>query len=80
MNTLFDSDPLFRVSRDCRGRFATAERAEYDRAKKENRMLRLQVERYRREAEILSKSNCTLQHEVAGLKQQLTEARALLNV
>lgn len=53
MEDLFDNDPAFKGrKRDSRGRFATAEKALYDRALKENSWLRLQVEKYRRQADL----------------------------
>lgn len=53
MAGLFDKDPVLnRKRRDNRGRFATAERAMYDKATKENSWLRLQVEKYKRIADV----------------------------
>ena len=53
MSGLFDQDPVFKHrKRDSKGRFATAERAMYDKALKENSWLRLQVEKYRRMADV----------------------------
>ena len=50
---LFDNDPVFNgKKRDSKGRFATAERAMYDKATKENSWLRLQVEKYKRIADV----------------------------
>ena len=52
MSGLFDQDPVFtQKKRDSKGRFATAERAMYDKALKENNWLRFQVEKYKRQAE-----------------------------
>lgn len=49
IGNLFADDPTFKVkARDSRGRFATAERAAYDRTRKENSFLKFQVEKYRR--------------------------------
>lgn len=49
---LFDNDPVFTGrKRDSKGRFATAEKAMYDKATKENSWLRLQVEKYKRIAD-----------------------------
>lgn len=46
MMGLFDNDPVFKgKKRDSKGRFATAERAMYDKATKENSWLRLRVEK-----------------------------------
>ena len=44
---LFDNDPAL-IPRDSKGRFATPERAYADRAIEENKLLRIQVERYKR--------------------------------
>lgn len=50
---LFDNDPVFTGrKRDSKGRFATAEKAMYDKATKENSWLRLQVEKYKRIADV----------------------------
>ena len=50
---LFDNDPVFKgKKRDSKGRFATAEIAMYDKATKENSWLRLQVEKYKRIADV----------------------------
>lgn len=49
---LFDNDPVFKgKKRDSKGRFATAEKAMYDKTTKENGWLRLQVEKYKRIAD-----------------------------
>ena len=53
MAGLFDKDPVLnRKRRDSRGRFATAERAMCDKATRENSWLRLQVEKYKRIADV----------------------------
>ena len=44
---MFANDPTLRA-RDSKGRFATPEKAMYDKAIEENRTLRLQVEKFRR--------------------------------
>lgn len=44
---LFDKDPAL-IPRDSKGRFATPERAYADKAISENRLLRLECEKYRR--------------------------------
>ena len=52
MKNLFDNDPVFRgVNRDSRGRFATREKALFDKTQRENKHLRQQVEMYRRLSE-----------------------------
>ena len=48
---VFDKDPVFAHPRDSRGRYCTEDRAEYERVKRENKYLRLQVEKYKRQAE-----------------------------
>lgn len=45
--SMFDGDPVMRM-RDRKGRFATPERAYADKAIEENKVLRLQVEKYKR--------------------------------
>lgn len=52
IGNLFANDPVFKGKhRDSRGRFATEEKAAYDKAKRENMFLRFQVEKYKRLAE-----------------------------
>lgn len=52
IGNLFANDPVFKGKhRDSRGRFATEEKAAYDKAKRENAFLRFQVEKYKRLAE-----------------------------
>lgn len=73
MNTLFDNDPAFKQKhRDSKGRFATAEKAAYDIAIKENNYLRYQVEKYRRMAEAVVNSNIRLNRELASIKEKLS--------
>lgn len=67
MKTLFDNDRQFRFTRDKRGRFATAERALYEKTAKENAFLRQQVEKYRRQAEVLSRSVSSLERQLRGI-------------
>ena len=53
LGNMFADDPVFKSThRDSRGRFATAERAMYDKATKKNSWLRLQVEKYKRIADV----------------------------
>ena len=73
MNTLFDNDPVFKQKhRDSKGRFATAEKAAYDKSIRENNYLRYQVEKYRRMAEAVVNSNIRLSRELAYLKEKLS--------
>jgi hypothetical protein len=52
IGNMFADDPVFKgTHRDSRGRFATEERAMYDKTKRENIFLRYQVEKYKRLAE-----------------------------
>ena len=76
MNGLFDHDPAFtQKKRDSRGRFATAERAMYDKALKENRYLRLQVEKYRRQAEAANGTFILQQRTIASLREKLAQTK-----
>ena len=68
METLFDNDPTFKVVRDRRGRFATPERALYEKTAQENSYLRLEVERYKRQAEVLSRSVTALENKLNSLR------------
>lgn len=62
MKHLFDNDPVFRgIQRDSLGRFATREKAAYDKTKRENKYLRLQVEKYRRLSESADETIFALQ-------------------
>ena len=85
MTGLFDNDPVFKgKKRDSKGRFATAERAMYDKATKENSWLRLQVEKYKRIADV---SGCafiaqqriivTQSREIADLRKELAKLKKL---
>lgn len=72
MSGLFDQDPVFNGrKRDSKGRFATAERAMYDKALKENSWLRLQVEKYRRMAEASNGAFIAQQRIIASLREKL---------
>lgn len=83
MMGLFDNDPVFKEQkRDSRGRFATAERAMYDKATKENNWLRFQVEKYKRQAEaangafIAQQTIITNQSRViADLRKELAQTK-----
>ena len=76
MSGLFDNDPVFRQRRrDSRGRFATAERAMYDKAMRENGWLRLQVEKYRRQAESANGAIKAQQRVIANLREKLAQTK-----
>ena len=52
LGNIFADDPVFKgTHRDSKGRFATEEKAMYDKAAKENSWLRLKVEKYKRIAD-----------------------------
>lgn len=85
MTGLFDNEPVFTGrKRDSKGRFATAERAMYDKATKENSWLRLQVEKYKRIADV---SGCafiaqqriivTQSRIIADLRKELAKLKKL---
>lgn len=75
MTGLFDNDPVFKgKKRDSKGRFATAERAMYDKATKENSWLRLQVEKYKRIADV---SGCAF---IAQQRIIVTQSRIIADI
>lgn len=75
MTGLFDNDPVFTGrKRDSKGRFATAERAMYDKATKENSWLRLQVEKYKRIADV---SGCAF---IAQQRIIVTQSRIIADI
>ena len=77
---LFDNDPVFKEKkRDSKGRFATAETAMYDKAMKENRYLKMQVEKYRRIAEASSGAFIAIQRIIASLREKLAQTKKLLS-
>lgn len=76
MSGLFDNDPVFKHrKRDSKGRFATAERAMYDKAIKENRYLKMQVEKYRRQAESANGAIIAQQRVIANLREKLAQTK-----
>lgn len=80
MSGLFDQDPVFKHrKRDSKGRFATAERAMYDKALKENSWLRLQVEKYRRMADASNGAFIEQQRIIASLREKLAQTKKLLS-
>lgn len=73
---LFDNDPAFKKRiRDSKGRFATAERALYDKAKSENVWLRFQVEKYRRIAESSSGAFIAQQRIISNLTRKIADLK-----
>lgn len=78
--TLFARDPTFRLPlRDSRGRFATKERSLYDKAMEQNKYLRLQVQKYKRIAEVSDSSYIALQRICARQTKRIEELEAALN-
>lgn len=69
-NDLFGNDPAL-ICRDSRGRYCTKERAEYERAKRENKLLRLQAEKYRRQAEVVIRENLRFKRELDSLREAI---------
>ena len=85
LGNMFADDPVFKSThRDSRGRFATAERAMYDKATNENSWLHLQVEKYKRIADV---SGCafiaqqriivTQSREIADIRKELAKLKKL---
>lgn len=73
---LFDNDPVFKEQkRDSKGRFATAERAMYDKALKENNYLRYKAERYRRIAEVPTSTFIAQQRIIAEQSRVIADLR-----
>lgn len=85
MSDLFSNDPVFKQKkRDSRGRFATAEKALYDKAIKVRGYLEYQVEKYRRVAESSNGAFIALQRIIgnqkriiASLRKELAETKKL---
>lgn len=79
MSGLFDQDPVFtQKKRDSKGRFATAERAMYDKALKENNWLRFQVEKYKRQAEAANVAFIAQQRIIASLREELAQTKKII--
>ncbi len=79
MSGLFDQDPVFtQKKRDSKGRFATAERAMYDKALKENNWLRFQVEKFRRQAEAANGAFIAQQRIIASLREELAQTKKII--
>jgi len=76
MMGLFDNDPVFKgKKRDSKGRFATAERAMYDKATKENSWLRLRVEKYKRIADVSGGAFIAQQRIIATQSRVIADLR-----
>ena len=69
---LFANDPALRF-RDCKGRFATPERAMADKAIEQNRYLRLEVEKYRRAYLAAASMSSRYHRELVEVKAKLAE-------
>lgn len=76
LGNMFADDPVFKgTHRDSRGRFATEERAMYDKTKRENIFLRYQVEKYKRLAEQASPTINALYRITQQQGQTIAELR-----
>ena len=72
MEDLFTNDPAMKL-RDKKGRFATAERAYADKAIEENKMLRHQVEKFKRAWMAAVDSSTTWQRKYTELLNKVRE-------
>jgi len=72
MEDLFANDPAMKL-RDKKGRFATAERAYADKAIEENKMLRHQVEKFKRAWMAAVDSSTTWQRKYTELLNKVRE-------
>ena len=76
LGNMFADDHVFKSThRDSRGRFATAERAMYDKATKENSWLRLQVEKYKRIADVSGGAFIAQQRIIANQSRIIADLR-----
>lgn len=78
MEGLFDKDPMFLHPRDTQGRFCTLERAQYEKAKSENRLLRMQVDKYKRQAEVVVRENMRMKRELERLHDAIRSFGAII--
>ena len=69
---MFANDPSMKM-RDSKGRFATPERAMADKAIEENKMLRLQVEKYRRAYLAAGEMSAMYHRELVKVKEELKQ-------
>lgn len=73
---LFDNDPVFKgIKRDRKGRFATAEKAMYDKAISERYFLTFLVEKYKRIANASSRAFIGQQKTIANQSRIIADLR-----
>ena len=73
---LFDNDPVFKgIKRDRKGRFATAEKAMYDKAISERSFLTFLVEKYKRIANASSRAFIGQQKIIANQSRIIADLR-----
>lgn len=76
MTGLFDNDPVFKgTKRDRKGRFATAEKAMYDKAISERYFLTFMVEKYKRIANASSRAFIGQQKIIANQSRIIADLR-----
>ena len=76
MMGLFDNDPVFKgIKRDRKGRFATAEKAMYDKAISERHFLTFLVEKYKRIANASSRAFIGQQKIIANQSRIIADLR-----
>ena len=76
MMGLFDNDPVFKgIKRDRKGRFATAEKAMYDKAISERYFLTFLVEKYKRIANASSRAFIGQQQIIANQSRIIADLR-----
>lgn len=76
MTGLFDNDPVFKgAKRDRKGRFATAEKAMYDKAISERYFLTFLVEKYKRIANASSRAFIGQQKIIANQSRIIADLR-----
>lgn len=70
MEDMFAKDPAF-VYRDRKGRYATPEKAMTDKAIEDNKILRLNVEKYKRMYLVAASMSSMYHRELVALKEEL---------
>ncbi len=76
MTDLFSNDPVFKQpKRDRLGRFATAEKALYDKVMRERSWMEFQVEKYRRVAESTTGAFIAQQRIIANQSRIIADLR-----
>ena len=76
MMGLFDNDPVFKgIKRDRKGRFATAEKAMYDKAISERYFLTFLAEKYKRIANASSRAFIGQQKIIANQSRIIADLR-----